>query len=276
MRGLLQLLLLTLALVSSGYGAVVEDDIPRLQAKEIARFEAREAGQGAAADATHFYAIVNSAIGKYRKDTGERVAGWSLDHDGPIRHINSCFASEGRLLCAHSNFPELPLASSVEVFDTTDMQHVETRSLGMSFGSLTWFDRRDGYWWAGFAHYDGRGGEPGKDHRHTNLVKLDDQWRKLEQWLFPDSVLQQFAPHSTSGGAFGPDGLLYVTGHDRKEMYVLRLPAMGSVLVHVATIDIDVEGQAFAWDRSTDRRVVYGISRVSREVRVFEIPDVDF
>jgi hypothetical protein len=166
------------------------------------------------------------------------------------------------------------MASSIEIFDTIEMRHVETHSLGTSFGSLTWFDRRNGYWWAGFAHYDGRGGAPGKDHRHTNLVKFDDMWRKVEQWMFPGSVLERFAPHSTSGGAFGPDGLLYVTGHDRKEMYVLRVPTMGSKLEHVATIDIDVEGQAFAWDRSVDKRVVYGISRASREVRAFEIPEL--
>jgi hypothetical protein len=92
--------------------------------------------------------------------------------------------------------------------------------------------------------------------------------------MFPDSVLERFAPHSTSGGAFGPDGLFYVTGHDRKEMYVLRLPTMGPKLVHVATIEIDIEGQAFAWDRSTERRVVYAISGANREVRAFEIPAV--
>lgn len=150
----------------SAYTANQEGTILKLEAKEIARFEAPEAGQGAAVDAEHFYAIVNSAIGKYDKGTGERVAGWSLDREGPLRHINSCYVSDGRLLCANSNFPELPMASSIEIVDTVTMQHVETRSLGMDFGSLTWFDRRDGYWWAGFAHYDGRGGETGKDHRY--------------------------------------------------------------------------------------------------------------
>jgi hypothetical protein len=263
-----------LALLVSTLSSGAAQSIQRLQAKEIVRFEAREAGQGAAADATHFYAIVNTAIGKYDKKTGGRVGSWSLERGGPLQHINSCYVSDGQLLCAHSNYPDLPMVSSIEIIDTTTMQHVESRSLGMDFGSLTWFDRKDGYWWAGFAHYDGRGGELGKDHRHTTVVKFDDQWRKLEQWMFPDSVLKRFAPHSTSGGAFGPDGFLYVTGHDRKEMYVMEIPAMGSKLVHVVTVDIDVEGQAFAWDRSTERRVVYGISRPNREVRAFEIPEI--
>ena len=40
------------------------------------RFKADEAHQGVAVDAEHFYAITNAAIGKYRKDTGERVGGW--------------------------------------------------------------------------------------------------------------------------------------------------------------------------------------------------------
>ncbi len=40
----------------------------RLQATFLAAFPAAEAGQGAAADEEYFYAIVNSAIGKYQKN----------------------------------------------------------------------------------------------------------------------------------------------------------------------------------------------------------------
>ncbi len=50
--------------------------IQQLQAVETARYPAIEAGQGAAADAEHFYAIVNTAIGKYSKASGELAARW--------------------------------------------------------------------------------------------------------------------------------------------------------------------------------------------------------
>ncbi len=243
-----------------------------LTAEPLAAFPAREAGQGAAVDAGHFYAIVNTAIGKYDRTTGERVGGWSIERGGPIVHLNSCYARENRLLCAHSNFPQLPMASSIEIFDTERMVHVASESLGLRDGSLTWFDRHDGSWWAGFAHYDDKGGMPGRDHRFSNVARFDDDWQLLEQWLLPESVQARMAPHAASGGAFGPDGLLYLTGHDRKELYAVQAPKMGVRLEHVATISVDLEGQAFAWEPGS--RVIWGISRPNREVRAFRIPTV--
>jgi len=248
--------------------------VPRIQAELVMRQGAREAGQGAAGDAEHFYAIVNSAIGKYRREDGTRVGGWSLPRGGPVRHINACLLEEGRLLCANSNFPELPMASSVEIFDSDTMRHVETHSLGLTDGSLVWFDRfRDG-WLACFAHYDGTGGVAEKDHRDTRIVTLDGRWRETGGWMLPDAVLERLAPHSASGGAVGDDGLLYIMGHDRPEMYVLDFPSIGPKLVHRATVDIDAHGQAFGWQAGSDERLLWAIDRPSREVRLFRIPAV--
>jgi hypothetical protein len=50
---------------------------------------------------------------------------------------------------------------------------------------------------------------------------------------------------------------------------------MGPKLVHIATIDIDIEGQAFAWDKSSEERIVWGISRPNREVRAFRLPVIN-
>jgi hypothetical protein len=240
----------------------------------VREYPAAEARQGAAADARHVYAIVNSAIGKYDKATGARVAGWSLPRSGPIRHINSCFAERDRLWCANSNFPEVPMGSSVEVFDTRTMMHIESRSLGLTEeGSLTWFDRLNGGWIAGFAHYDERGGVGHKGHRYGAIVTFDADWRRTGGWLLPDAVLERMKPHAASGGALGPDGLLYVMGHDRPEIYVLAKPKLGPVLVHLATFGIAAEGQAFAWDKSAARRLV-AISRPNGVVRSFDVPPV--
>ena len=251
-------------------------DIIRLEAEEIARFPAKEAGQGAAADREYVYAIVNSEIGRYDKETGEPAGKWSAPPSGSIRHLNSCIVDpeNDRLLCANSNFPELPMASSIEMFDAETMTHAGSHSLGLTNGSLVWFDRLEEGWIAGFAHYDGKGGVPYKDHRSTRVARYDENWREQGGWMLPDTVLRRLAPHSASGGGIGPDGLLYLTGHDREEMYVLDFPERGPKLKHIATIDIGLQGQAFAWDQSREGRVVWGISRPGREVRAFRIPKI--
>jgi hypothetical protein len=246
---------------------------PVLAAAEVLRrIPAAEATQGVAVDATHFYAIANSRIGKYDKATGTKVGEWRGD---PVEfaHMNSCTVIEAQLVCAASNYPQLPMASSVEFFDPAKMEHVRSVPLGTGTGSLTWVERRDGVWWAAFANYDEHGTELARDHRYTTLVKFDDQWRRSGGYAFPPFVLFRFSPSSSSGGGFGPDGLLYVTGHDLPELYALRIPKAGGVLRHVATIPLAFEGQAIDWDESQPG-VLYGISRPNREAVAVRIPAV--
>lgn len=242
-------------------------------AQEVARLSAPEADQGVAVDAGYIYAIDNDQIAKYDRRTGEKVAHF---HGDPTKfpHMNSCAVIGAELICAASNYPTVPMLSRVEVFDPATLDHLRTIELGHQFGSLTWVDRRDGAWWAGFANYDGRGGEPGRDHTFTTVVRFDDAWRPHETWTFPPEVLARMAPRSNSGGAFGADGRLYATGHDRPELYVLEIPRGDDVLRLVATIPIPVEGQAIAFDRGA-RRVVYGVNRASREVLGFRLPPVE-
>jgi outer membrane protein assembly factor BamB len=99
------------------------------------------------------------------------------------------------------------------------------------------------------------------------VIKFDADWRRLEAWVFPAGLVERFASYSSSGGAFGPDGRLYVTGHDATELYVLEFPEAGSVLRWVETIPISAEGQAFAWDPS-ERGVLWTILKRTREVIV--------
>lgn len=239
-------------------------------APEVRRLPAPEATQGAAADERHVYAIANSTIAKYDKTTGERVAAWSGDPK-TFPHLNACAAIGGELVCASSNYPATPMASTVEVFDPAAMTHKRTIPLGRGHGSLTWLDRRAGAWWACFANYDGKGGEAGRDHRFTTLVQYDDDWREIRTLRFPGAVLARFAPSSSSGGGFGPDGRLYVTGHDRKELYVLDLPDVGEVLIHRATITAPMPGQAIAWDPA-DPWVLWGIDRAGRALIAARVP----
>lgn len=262
---------------SSGAAPIAEYSPPTplaLNARAVRDYAAPEADQGVAVDGRYFYAVDNTTIVKYEIETGTVAGRWAGPRGGLIRHLNSCLARGRRLWCANSNYPLTPMGSSIEVFDARTMAHVESRSLGMTEeGSLTWFDRFGGGWIAGFAHYDGNGGVDHKDHRFSSVVTFDNDWRRTGGWLFPQSVLERIAPHAASGGAVGPDGLLYVLGHDRPELYVLARPAMGSTLVHVATIAVEAEGQAFSW--SPRGRQIYAVDRRRGRVLVIDVPSVD-
>ena len=111
------------------------------------------------------------------------------------------------------------------------------------------------------------------DHSFSSVVTFDEQWRRTGGWLLPESALERMAPYASSGGAIGPDGWLYLLGHDRPELYVVGRPTMGPVLVHIATIAIESEGQAFSWAKN-GARVIFTIDRRKHLVRTIEIPPV--
>jgi len=254
----------------AAFAAPASAAVPKLHGTASGTWPAPEADQGVAVDAEAFYAIDNTVIARYPRDGGPRQALWD-GRVGPLIHINSCQALTGKLWCAHSNYPGKPMTSSVEVFDAATLAPLASHSLGFrAEGSLVWLEPiRDG-WLAGFAHYDGKGGEPGRSQRYSGVVQFDTQWRRTGGWVFPDDVLQRMAPHAASGGAIGADGWLYAMGHDRGELYVLGKPLQGSTLVHLATIDVPADGQAFSW--LPDARAILVVLRHQGLVRRIDIP----
>jgi hypothetical protein len=228
------------------------------------RIPAPEARQGAASAGRFVFAIDNGRIGKYSIATGRRVASWS-GNPKRFAHINSCTLVARELVCAASNYPALPHANSVEVFDADRLVHRRSVSLGLGPGSLTAMDRHRGQWWAVFANYDGSGGQPGRDHRSTLLVRMDDAFRQLEAWTFPPSVLERLAPNSVSGASWTADGQLTVTGHNRPELYVVAISPAGAALKHVATVPIATAGQAIDWD-PRDPKLLWSIDRNRRQI----------
>ena len=238
------------------------------QYNEIRRFVAPEARQGVAVDDGFLYVISNHDIGKYEKDTGIKVAGWSCPEGKPLTHINAGVIYQGKLYGAHSNFPGVPNASSVEVWDPGTLKHIDSVSFGRTDGSLTWFDRHNGKWIVCFVHYGRNGGEPGKGPEWTRLLEFDDDWKATGRgWLFPKDLMTQLGAKgfSVSGGAIGPGGFLYVTGHDDAALYMLKFPEGGPTLKWVSTMPVSTTGQAFDWD-DRDGQMLYTINKPTREV----------
>jgi hypothetical protein len=242
--------------------------------EEIGRFEAPEAKQGVAVDDSFFYVIDDRQIAKYEKGTGTFVKKWVDAENGPFIHLDSGAIVDGLLICAHSNYSGVPMTSSVEIWDPKTMKHMATHSFGIRWGSCTWIDRHDGHWWAAFAHYNKLKDKNLTDNTYTTLVKFDDEWRMIEAWVYPAEIIERFDGMSNSGGSWGPDGRLYLTGHDRSELYAVDFPDAGSVLKLIEILPIGNRGQGFAWDR-TDPGVIYTIRKKEREVVVFRIVDSD-
>jgi len=161
-----------------------------------------------------------------------------------------------------------------EIFDAGSLSHRRSIPLGiMDEGSLVWLDRMSAGWIVGLAHYNDETGLPFKDNSHAGVFLFDREWRRTGGWALPPAIIEKMAPQAASGGALGPDRLLYLMGHDRPEMYVLARPPMGPYLLHVATIAINAEGQAFDFDETRPGEVC-AISRPNRQIRCFRIPPV--
>ena len=235
--------------------------------EEVRRFATEEATQGVAVDEQYFYAISNRRIGKYEKDTGRRVGGWEGPADGPIIHLDGGVVIDGLLYSAHSNYPGIPMASSIEIFDPETMRHVGSRSLGILEGSATWVDRWDGHWWVALGNYAGAGGVPGRGPEWTTVLQFDESWRRVAGFLFPANVVERFEAMSNSGGTWGTDGRLYITGHDEGVVFAMGLPTAGATLVLEQELPVHSEGQGFAWDRG-EPGTLYSIVRSTREVVV--------
>lgn len=242
--------------------------------ESIARFSTPAARQGVAADAGNVYVVDDRLIVKHDRKTLQEVARFETPREGPIIHMNSLSLHDGRLYAAHSNYPESPMLSSIEIFDPATMAHVGSHSFGVMPGSLTTWEWHEGSWWAIWANHSrvfGRNQQPYGNTHWTHLTRHDAGYHQTGGWSFPADVLKRSEPMSISGSSWGPGlpghpgPLFWCTGHDHKEVYALRLPKQGMRLERIATLPIEAEGQAVAWDKA-DPTVLWMLIRSRREV----------
>ena len=238
-----------LAVVLTSLTAAAQQPVVWTQTRAI---NAPEAVQAAAAHGKHVYAIASRSVAKYDRRTGQKLAA----SQGEAKHLNSGLFWNGRLYCAHSNYPGKPENSQIMVLDVESMRLSIFKDFGDSGGSLTWAIRKDGHWWCNFAHY-------GDQNHKTFLVKFDEQWRELGRWTYPKSVIRHLGSHSLSGGVWRGDDLL-VTGHDDPVFFRLQIPNSGNVLTHLDEQAAPFSGQGIAHDPITGGMV--SIHRKNRQI----------
>jgi len=253
---------------------------PVFEAKIIAQYPSADAYQAIAVDGSHFYAINNTRITKHDKQTGAAKGSWGGVSGviAGLMHLDSGVVVDGKLYAAHSNYPLWPMKSSIEVWDAEAMEHIDSHDYGVLLGSMTWIDRFDESWWGTFGNYDRV--QTGADHPYggtsnTVIVKLGQDFSVLQQWALPEEILARMTPMSNSGGSWGADGFLYLTGHNYPEIYVMQIPATGSILDWVATVVVPgLDGQGIAWDRTTSARELWAILRNDRQVLKIQMPEL--
>jgi hypothetical protein len=219
---------------------------------QVRAMPAAEAHQAAAAMGDWVFAITNTKIAKYDRRTGEGLA----VSTGEAKHLNSGFVWDGRLYCAHSNYPRKPEQSEIMVLDPETMRLSTFKDFGNFGGSLTWAVREGDAWWCNFALY-------GDDNARTFVVKFDDEWREQGRWTYPREVLQGIGRASLSGGLW-LEGSLLVTDHDHPVIYRLRLPEKGRVLEYIGIEPTPFPGQGIAIDPKTGGLI--GIHRFKRQI----------
>jgi len=219
--------------------------------QEARSFAAPEATQAAAADDKFVYAISNRVVAKYDRQTGQLVG----RSTGEASHLNYGVFYDGKLYCAHSNYPAKPERSEIKVLDPQTMVLSTFKDLGATDGSLTWAIPDKQGWWLNFAHYDA-------DNHRTYLARYEDD-KETKRFTYPPNVIQAFEKRSASGGIWR-EGQLLVTGHDARAIYVLRLPTTGTVLESVGAVAAPFTGQGFADDPAGNGLI--GIDRAKRRI----------
>lgn len=236
--------------------AVAADGESRLPLRpgyaETGRLKSEHATQAAAVDRDTVYAVSSTAVAAYERKTGKLLA----TSTEKAEHLNSAFVWNGKVYCAHSNYPKTPETSDIRVFDPATRELRVFHTFESPPGSLVWNVHDGKNWWCCFAHYQ-------KNNAKTLLVRYADGFKEEARWTFPKAVVADWDGMSASGGVWDGDTLL-VTHHHWKVLYRLRVPREGRELELVEALACPFPGQGVAADPATGGLV--GIDRGARAV----------
>lgn len=225
--------------------------------------------QGVINHKDYIYVVSSKSICQHDKKTGQLIKKVKTN----LSHMNGGIIKDNKLYLTHNprplNNPNALYLNSIEVFDL-NLKHLDSINLSHLYneGSLTWIDYYDNSWWGALAHY-------GKQVGKTRLVKFKDNWQIGMSWRYPTNVLNQFKPYSNSGGQFDKEtGLLFLTGHDKEEVYIVKVNYKSLRLIPVETMEVPIGGQGISLENKAitsgmGRLHMYGLNR--QDGNIYEI-----
>jgi hypothetical protein len=150
----------------------------------------------------------------------------------------------------------MPETSEIRVYDPATNKLTIFHDFKNPPGSLVWNIHDGKNWWCCFAHYQDANAK-------TILIKMTDEFKELQRWTFPKTVVDDWDKMSASGGIWDGETLL-VSHHHYKVLYRLKVPKDGKELELVEALECPFPGQGIARDPKTGGLV--GIDRGARNV----------
>ena len=206
--------------------------------------------QGVIVDKNFYYLVYSKGILKFNIKTNQFNK--STKYNKNLKHLNGGIIYNNMLYL--TNNPKNG-KNSLEIFDK-ELNYITSIKLDKLKGSLTWIDFYKGYFFGLLAYY--------KDEvKKTRIVKFDNQFNIIKQWKIPKSILNRLYPNSISGGQFNKtSGILFLTGHDKKEIYLMNL---NNNLKYIKTLKTSIAGQGISFDKNNDK-YLWGIDRKNNKI----------
>jgi outer membrane protein assembly factor BamB len=235
-----------------------------------------DAQKAVAVGSDNFFAINDTSISKHDIRTGELIKQIDLSQHPRIKNLNGGVVVRNNLYVTNSPITDKHRQNTIEVFNK-DLVYLYHINVTGNTGNLTWIDYYDGKWWGCFAHLDDMvkytvlvefyHPNPDLDYEGTIHNKDLVQWSVKDRWFFPHKVNENFKPYSCFGGSFGPDGNLYVTGKDKKELYVLNFYSESPIMSINHVKEVMINGGGISWDRQ--RNLLFGINKRNNSVFIY-------
>ena len=221
-------------------------------------------GQGVISSKDYIYVVSSNTICMHDKKTGKLIKKVKTN----LEHLNGgiIFSKSGQdnKLYLTNNPNGSHKLNSIEIFDL-NLKHIQSIKLPhlKGKGSLTWIDYYDNSWWGTLVYYKDKVAK-------TRLVKFNDDWTINVSWQYPKNILNRFKPYSSSGGQFDKKtGLLFIMGHDKEEVYIMKVNNKSKRLILVEIMEVPIGGQGISLENRGGDLYMYGLNR--KDGNVYEI-----